>query len=476
MDPLLIEKINRLWEPIYPHLSRFALDLCGKNEGDVLELGPFSGGISREFLSISSEFRVVVADTSPELFDDLQEEINETPFAQRMMITSSPLSPLTFLDQSFDLVVCRGVFFFLNPAILQEIYRVLRPGGCALVGGGYGPNTPQSLIEEIAEESKQLNLLLGKQWMTHEDLAKMIHEASLQEDAEVSTEGGLWVILRKGGDSVKPQPLIDALSLGSNEIIALTGGGGKTTMMFALAEELCARGSKVITTTATKIFEPARDQAPVLIIEADQGKAMASVKEGLLQNGHVTFATHRYPEGKIGGVDPHLIERMAQELLVDHIIVEADGAKGLPLKAPGEHEPVIPPATTLLIPIIGIDAVGKPLNEETAFRPERVAKLTGARLGDPITPHLIASLIVHPQGLCKGVSRGVRIIPFINKVETTEGLHGARAVAQEVLEKGDEIKRVVLGRLFSQHPIVEIMEGSTKNPSPRWGEGQGEGE
>ena len=228
--------------------------------------------------------------------------------------------------------------------------------------------------------------------------------------------------------------------------------------MFTLAEELSRRNSKVITTTTTKIFEPDHKQISFLVIEADQEKAIASVKEGLLQNGHVTFASQRFPEGKIGGVDQQLIEKMAQELPVDHIIVEADGAKKLPLKAPGEYEPVIPSATTLVIPIVGIDALGKLLNEETAFRPERIAELTGTKLGDPITPHLIATLMVHSQGLRKGVPSGARIIPFINKVETAGGLNGSREIAQEVLKDGHEIERVVLGRLFFNHPIVEIME------------------
>jgi probable selenium-dependent hydroxylase accessory protein YqeC len=458
MDPLLIEKINRLWEPIYPPLSRFVLDLFGCTKGDVLELGPFAGGIAREFLSLSPEFRVVLADSSPDIFHDLQEEISETPLAQRIMIASSPLSPLIFLDQSFDLVVCRGAFFFLTAGMLREIYRVLRPGGCALVGGGYGPLTPQVLIDEIAEESRQLNLLLGKSRMTQEDLAEMVQKASLQENAEISAEGGLWVILRRGGDRKKPPRLADALSLESHEVIALTGGGGKTALLFALAKELHNKGLRVITTTTTKIFEPLSGQTPFLIIEADQRKAMASIKEGLKRNGHVTFAAQRFPEGKVGGVDPQLIERMGQELPIDHIIVEADGAKKLPLKAPGDQEPLIPSATTLLIPIVGIDALGKPLNREAAFRPERIAELTGAQLEAPITTQLISTLMVHPQGLMKGTPSGARIIPFINKVETTEGLHGAREVAHEVLEKGHQIERVVLSRLFSQHPIVEIME------------------
>ena len=463
MDPLLIEKINRLWEHIYPPLSRFVADTYrkqgGREKGDVLELGPFSGGITKELLSLSSEFRAVVADTSPELFDHLQEEISETPLARRMIITSSLLAPLAFLDRSFDLVIFRGAFFFLTLAILQEIYRVLRPGGIAVVGGGYGPAAPQNLIEEIAEESKQLNLLLGKQWVTEETLTQMIHQAALQEEAEISTEGGLWVILRKRRDDHKKSPqLADALSLGSHEVIALTGGGGKTALMFSLAEELYTRGSKVITTATTKIFEPVWEQAPLLIIEADEGKVMALVKEGLLSNGHVTFAAQRFPEGKIGGADPQLIERMAKELPVDYIIVEADGARKLPLKAPGEHEPVISSSTTLLIPIVGIDALGEPLDEETAFRPERVAELTGTRYGTPITAHLIATVMTHPQGLCKGAPAGARIIPLINKVETTEGLNGAREVAQEVLEKGQQIERVVLSGLFFHYPVVEVIE------------------
>jgi SAM-dependent methyltransferase len=64
------------------------------------------------------------------------------------------------LRASFDLVIYRGAFFFLTPEIIKETYRVLKPTGRALLGGGYGPLTPSEEIAKIAEESKRLN----KRW------------------------------------------------------------------------------------------------------------------------------------------------------------------------------------------------------------------------------------------------------------------------------------------------------------------------
>jgi probable selenium-dependent hydroxylase accessory protein YqeC len=463
MDLTIIAKINTLWEGIYPPLASFVARIYGRQEGDILELGPFAGGIAQGLLARAPGFKVVVASESA-LCDAMREEDKGTPCAQRMMITPSPLVPLVFLDQGFDLVVCRGAFFFLTPALLQEIYRVLRPNGIAIVGGGYGPDTPQELIKEIAAESKELNLQLGKQWMTEPDLTRMINEASLSAVAEISRDGGLWVILRKSAGTGKEQPgLAEALTLRDREVISLVGAGGKTSLMFALARELQDKGRTVITTTTTKISEPLAEETPCVVIEADEAQAIALIKDGLARDGHCTFAARRFPGGKIGGADPAFIERLAQGQTADYIIVEADGARRLPIKAPGGDEPVIPAATTLLVPIVGIDALDRPLNNETAFRPERIAELIGARLGEPITAHSIARLMVHPQGLCKGALPGVRIIPFINKVETTDRLRGARQVAHEVLQHGRKgIERVVLSRLFFRRPIVEIMGGDTK--------------
>ena len=45
-----------------------------------------------------------------------------------------------------------------------------------------------------------------------------------------------------------------ALRIRPTEVVVLVGGGGKTTLMFRLADELVASGSRVVTTMTTRIF------------------------------------------------------------------------------------------------------------------------------------------------------------------------------------------------------------------------------
>ena len=65
-------------------------------------------------------------------------------------------------------------------------------------------------------------------------------------------------------------------------------------------------------------------------------------------------------------------------------MIEADGAKRLPLKVPGEWEPVIPDFTDLVVGVIGMDAVGQMIRE-SCHRPERVAAFLNKEQTDPVT-------------------------------------------------------------------------------------------
>src|SRR5262249_54985655 len=122
-----------------------------------------------------------------------------------------------------------------------------------------------------------------------------------------------------------------------------------------------------------------------------------------------------------------------------------------PFKAPAEHEPVIPTCTTLVVPVVGIDAVGLLLIEKYIHRPERVAALWP---GDRVTPEMVARVLVHPNGLRKNVPRGARTMALVNKVETAEQMAEARESARLVQELGG-LEGVVIGAV--NHAPNEIV-------------------
>lgn len=191
-------------------------------------------------------------------------------------------------------------------------------------------------------------------------------------------------------------------------ITALIGGGGKTTLMYTMAEELRRRGT-VLVTTSTHIQRP--EQYPTLLT-ADA----AAVTAALATHGVVCVAGET-AEGKLCA--PALsFELLAA--LADFVLVEADGSKRLPQKAHAPHEPVIPPNTCRTVYVVGADGFGHPIRQ-VCHRPERYAALCGAAEDDIVTPALEAA-VLHAEGYDTGWI-------YINKVETSGDWRNAETLA-----------------------------------------------
>jgi len=252
--------------------------------------------------------------------------------------------------------------------------------------------------------------------------------------------------------------LKEALDIKPGEVISLVGGGGKTTLMFALARQLASSGSCVITTTTTKIFEPLSSETPLLLLGIDEEEMIRLLLQNVDKYRHITLASERLASGKLNGISPELVVKLTELKQVSYIIVEADGAAHRSLKAPNPTEPIIPYNTSLVIPIVGIDALGCRLTEENVFRPEIVSKLLGLPLGEVISAESIAFLITHPQGIIKGSPDQARIVPFINKVDLDKGLSKGRDLASKILAMRNlQIKQVVLGQAQLPEPVVEVI-------------------
>ncbi len=193
-----IVELNRLWEPVRPYLAQQVSELYGRHDGRVLEAGPFPGlafELARQGIGRSFHMAVFPG----EITDTLKDEARELGLAGKVTIAESDEKLSGVPMETFDLALFRGAFFFpsfFRPD-LRAIYRSLKAGGMALVGGGFGRHTPEDVIRGIEKRSKELNQALGRVRITERDLWSNLEAADLKERAIMITEGGLWVVLKK---------------------------------------------------------------------------------------------------------------------------------------------------------------------------------------------------------------------------------------------------------------------------------------
>lgn len=218
------------------------------------------------------------------------------------------------------------------------------------------------------------------------------------------------------------------MSVSSNDVVAFVGGGGKTSAMFRLAAEIVESGGRVITTTTTRIFAAQTKLAPVHVQTFSDLMAALEHHPHVLWTGEVDSI-----EGKAFGVEPDAIENLKSKIENVFVLIEADGSRMRPFKAPAEHEPVIPECTTLTVPVVGIDAVGLPLEAKYIHRPELVAAIWP---GPVVTAEMIARVWVHRLGGRKNVPAGAKVVGLINKVETESQVAVANDIAGRVREIG----------------------------------------
>ena len=203
---------------------------------------------------------------------------------------------------------------------------------------------------------------------------------------------------------IEPADVGPLLDLGPHELVAVVGGGGKTTLVHHLARHLARLGPRCLLTTTTKMGFDQSGGHPVLLSPTD---AQISAIDA------PTVVWRAIDEPVALGVDPGQCDRWFG--LVDHLVVEADGARRRPFKAPAAYEPVVPAAATLVLSVIGADAIGG-LIDRCCHRPQLVAALAGCEPGDELTPTRAARVLLHPEGNRASVPSAARFVVALTKV------------------------------------------------------------
>ncbi len=215
--------------------------------------------------------------------------------------------------------------------------------------------------------------------------------------------------------------LTEALRLDSSPfpdfVVSLVGSGGKTTALFKLARELLSAGNPRILITATTHLGawqiPLADHH--LIVLSSQGTIE-------LPPGGVILVTGEVENERTTPVIDSVLEWLHKKSNEQSIplLIEADGSRQKPLKAPARHEPPIPEFTDLVVHVSGLSALNKPLDENLIHRAEIFSELTGLSISDNITVETLTKYLTHPEGAMKNIPPRAKRIALLNQADTPE--------------------------------------------------------
>ncbi|MBP1919227.1 selenium cofactor biosynthesis protein YqeC [Youngiibacter multivorans] len=224
----------------------------------------------------------------------------------------------------------------------------------------------------------------------------------------------------------------------TNEVIAITGTGGKTTLMFSLARQL-SKGRKVLATTTTKIMLPSRNEYDRLYVDIEELKR----EEGKFEFGLVVAGGPVNSDGKLTSISDEDLGKLLP--FFDTLLIEADGSRMKKLKAWRSNEPVVPSFTSKTIGIIPITCLGMRIDGEHIHNFDLFGEfLSGEK---SVTMEVLKRLVLSRDGLFKN-STGERIL-VINQADD-QSLHEAALKLSEMIEQEDT------GHLISKHFILSL--------------------
>lgn len=210
-------------------------------------------------------------------------------------------------------------------------------------------------------------------------------------------------------------------------VVCAVGAGGKTSLLRALAEEYGKRNVPVAVTTTTHIK---KENRPWFLTEL----SLEKMREILKRWGQVWIGLPSEKERLAGVPEAFFLEICKMGIPV---LVEADGAKMLPLKYPGLREPVIPRQATHVFSVYGLDGLGEKI-EDVCFRPEQAAHFLGKQITDQVAVEDIARMAASKSGGRKGCPPGAVYTVVLNKADDSLRTGQGKEICAMLERKGVE--------------------------------------
>jgi probable selenium-dependent hydroxylase accessory protein YqeC len=234
----------------------------------------------------------------------------------------------------------------------------------------------------------------------------------------------------------------DLIDVGDNKpaVISFVGAGGKTTALFTLSRELTHQ--KRLITTTTAIYHPVSSLWDIMVIRPN---FLDGFDHEVVKTDTVTvWGQSLNPENKLLGVSTKCLTQVVQTDLFDTILVEADGSKHRPIKAPAKHEPVIPEESTAVVGIIGLSSLNKPMNNQWVHRVEQFTNVVHANSGDTVQPEHIVRLVTNRDGLFRDAPTEACKILVLNQADNEWDKIQGRRIIEKVKQENVNISKFVI--------------------------------
>ena len=204
-------------------------------------------------------------------------------------------------------------------------------------------------------------------------------------------------------------------------VYTLVGAGGKSTGMRKIADFVSRRGMRAAMTTTTRIGVEEFSAYPAITVRNEE-----ELPASLLSDEACMVVSHGTEGGKHAGLDPAWIARCAvpPDLV---LLVEGDGSRRKPMKAPTAWEPVIPAGTREVFALMGASAFDENVDSERCYNPEGVLALLGQPHAVFDVPALVM-LAADVRGCRKGVQEGMGFHLIVNQGDLEDKRESARAM------------------------------------------------
>lgn len=246
--------------------------------------------------------------------------------------------------------------------------------------------------------------------------------------------------------------LHQAFNVVRGDVIAFTGAGGKTSALVGLGYELMEQGWRVLVTTTSRIDA---EQLQLFPATLPYHASFAAISATLTEH-QMVFLYGDIRGDDVSGPETGWIHQLMDNVDSDVLLIEADSANGLPLKAPLQDEPRIPDETSLVIPVSSLAVLDQPLDDDHVYNPQAMTDKYGFYPGSPVRAPWIAQVMRDEEMGLKGIPARSRIVAFLNQTPETGYMRSrARLIARLAL-KSKRLNGVALGSVRATEPVCEV--------------------